>query len=108
MLAVGEKMKDTFAVEIKPDGTMGMVYQDGIEEFAKELGAEIKETCRVSYVEPEGQHWVVRSALDLDLAIRQSPNGEPVVSREGELILFKTRDEAIQQEIRFIEELRHG
>ena len=102
-------MKDKFAMEFKPDGTFGMVYQEGIEDLAKDMGSEVVQTCRVSYVEPEGQHWTVRSALDLDLAIRWAANGlEPVVSREGKLMLFETRDEALQQEIRFIKELRNG
>mgnify|MGYP001178124123 CR=1 FL=1 len=102
-------MKDTIEIEVSADGSLGMVYQDGIEEFAESIGAEALRTCRVSYVEPEGSHWSVRSATDTELAIRWHQNGrEPVVSREGKLMLFESRDVAIQQEIRFLKELRHG
>lgn len=102
-------MKDKFEMEIQPDGTIGMVYQDGIENLADEMGADLVRTCRVSHVEPEGKEWAVRSAQDPELAIRWHSNGrEPVISREGKLMLFETRDIAIQQEIRFIKELRNG
>ena len=102
-------MKHTFELEVTADGTIGMVYQDGVEQFADEMGAELVRTCRVSYVEPEGKYWTVRSAPDTELAIRWHSNGiEPAVSREGKIMLFDTRDEALQQEIRFIKELRHG
>ena len=105
-------MKDTFEMEIKPDGTIGMVYQDGIETLADEMGADLVRTCRVSHVEPEGKNWVVRSATDPARALRwkdEDPNSlEVTVSTEGDLAQFSTREEAIQQEIKFIRELRNG
>lgn len=105
-------MKDTFEIEISLDGTIGTVYQDGIEKLADEMGAEIVRTCRVSHVEPEGKNWVVRSAMDPELALRwkhEDPLSlEVTVSKEGVLAQFPTREEALQQEIKFIKELRHG
>jgi hypothetical protein len=105
-------MKDKFEVEIAPDGTIQMMYQDGIEQFAKDIGGEIATSCRASNVEWEESDgkkgWTVRSAYDRNLAIRCAKKdgiSEIVCSRTGELVFFKTRNIALELEVNFFWEL---
>src|SRR5579863_3253262 len=110
-------MKDNFELKIDADGTIQTIYQDGIEEFAQAIGADLTRSCRASNVEWEEigdrKGWTVRSAHDSELAIR---SGEPlteearnhpyefkdphVVSRNDlrSIVVFQTREEALAEE----------
>jgi hypothetical protein len=100
-------MKDTIELEIGPDGIIRTIYQDGIEAFAEEIGASVKTVCRASHVEWEKKEngekgWSVRSVHDPELAARmavQDGRATVIPSREGELILFLTREAAIEWEV---------
>lgn len=105
-------MKDTFEVKIGSDGTIQMMYQDGIEVFAEDLGGGISTSCRASNVEweeTEGKKgWTVRSAYDQDLALRfVETDGirELICSCYGELAFFQTREAALEKEVKFFWEL---
>lgn len=112
-------MKDKIELEIDEDGTIRTIHQEGIENFAAEMGGEISTSCRASNVEWEESNgnkgWTVRSAYDNDLAIRwkydiNSPEVRfaPLdfcVSKTGDIAVFPTREEAIVWELKFFWEL---
>ena len=105
-------MKDAFEVKIGPDGTIQMMYQDDIEQFAEDLGGDISTSCRASNVEWEESQgkegWTVRSAFDRELAIRYVETDgirEMICSRVGELVFFITRRRALELEVKFFWEL---
>jgi len=99
-------MKDEFELEIGPGGVIRTIYQDGIEDFAKEIGADITRVCRLSNVEWEYESttgrakggWTVRAAHDPRYALRLSIKDGIVVSTEGTLCVFDTRDDALRAE----------
>lgn len=114
-------MKDNFELKIDADGTIQTIYQEGIEEFAKDLGADLTRSCRASNVEWEeiGDHkgWTVRAAHDSELAIRSGKQliyeehpyefSENVVSKNDlrSIIVFQTREEALAEEVKFFWQL---
>lgn len=124
-------MKDTFQLEIGPDGRIKTIYQEGIEEFAQELGAEVSNVCRLSNVEweevpealnarfPSTKGWSVRSAKDQSVALRyQSSLNAGIGDRYVDtvvcnnnphlaLALFHTREEALTYEEKFLRELMY-
>lgn len=125
-------MKDTFELEIGPDGTIKTIYQDGIEEFAQELGAEVSTVCRASNVEweeaseplnkrfPATKGWSVRSARNGLVALRHQSDFNPgigeryidsVVCSDNvnlAIILFQTREDALTYEEKFFWQLMYG
>lgn len=127
-------MKDEFELKVGPDGTIETIYQDGIEAFAAEMGAEVATVCRASNVEweelitkplnarfPATKGWSVRSVKNPLLALRMKShfNGgftderyfdELVCSSDPDLgiALFDTREDAITQEIEHFWELKNG
>ena len=120
-------MKDEFELKIGPDGTIETIYQEGIEKFAEEMGAEVSTVCRASDVEWEvdaepllhSKGWSVRSVANPKKALRWKM-GLQVIHDEANyflvcsadenlrIILFQTREEAIQQEIKHFWELKNG
>ena len=112
-------MKDNIELEIDEDGTIRTIHQEGIEAFAEQMGGEISTSCRASNVEweeaPNGKGWTVRSAYDNDLAIRWKFKNDfekvqfvPLdfcVSKDGEIAVFHTREEAIVWALKFFWEL---
>ncbi len=98
-------MKDNVEFKIEADGTICTVYQEGIEEFARDLGADgLKRSCRASNVEWEevsgqGKGWTVRAAHDSELAIRLEGDVK-VVSRTGPIVVYTTREAALEDEIK--------
>lgn len=111
-------MKDTVELEVSPGGSIGLVYQDGVEDFADAIGAEHVRTCRVSYVEPEGNCWTVRSANSPQLCLRANTamivHDESIVEIQCSsdinlpIMAFRTREEALMWELHFLKELRNG
>lgn len=114
-------MKSAFEIEISPDDPkLRMIHQEGIETFAEHLGGEISTSCRASNVEweevGERKGWTVRSAFKNELALRWMDAKKVttgvhihplviVVSEEGDLVVFPTREEAIEEEIKHFWEL---
>lgn len=125
-------MKKTFELEIDSDGTIRTIYQDGIEEFAEDLGAEVAQVCRASNVEweevsepinkrfPATKGWSVRSAKNGLVALRHKSDFNPgigeryidsvVCSSDTNLgiILFSHRDDALEYEEKFFWQLMYG
>lgn len=101
-------MKDEFELKIGPDGTIETIYQEGLETFASDMGAEVVSVCRASNVEWEDKEhhkgWTVRAAHDPELALRVV-DAQIVVSREGDVATFMTREAAIKQEVKYFWEL---
>lgn len=94
-------MKKRFSVRFKPDGTMETIYQDGVAEA---LGAKTQEVRRASNVEFETidgrSGWTVRAAHDPSLALRTTDWCRWAPSREGTIVTFKTREEALTEEVK--------
>lgn len=125
-------MKETFELKVGPDGTIETIYQDGIEQFAEEMGAEVATVCRASEVEweeipapinhrfPRLKGWSVRSVRNKDKALRieSSLNAgvgdryiDTIVCSDNQhlaIALFESREAAIEQEIKHFWELKNG
>lgn len=126
-------MKDEFELKVGPDGTIETIYQDGIEAFAKDMGADVANVCRASDVEweeieaplnarfPATKGWSVRSVKNRLKALRMRSHFNPGFTDEryfDELVcsddenlaiaLFDTREAAITQEIKHFWELKNG
>lgn len=104
-------MKNEFDLKITPDGTIETIYQDGLEDLAKEMGGEVAQVCRASNVEWEEigtrKGWSVRSAKRPDFALRRLYDAiEPGLV--GNIVLFETREEALTEELKFFWELSNG
>lgn len=99
-------MKDKVELKISSDGTIETIYQDGIEDFAKDVGGEIAQVCRLSNVEWEEidgrKGWSVRAAHDTEIALRAQDWCRWEPSKTGTIILFPTRDEALAEEAKFV------
>lgn len=89
-------MKDEFTIEVDVDGTMRSMYQDGIEKFIESLGGSIQAIGRASHIEWEDGAWVVRSAKNPHICIRDS-NGLSV-SDCGPIARFSSKAEAYRCE----------
>lgn len=98
-------------IEIGPDGTIRMPYEDGIQEVVEELGGRITNIHRASQVEwEEGKGWAVRAEHDKTLAARKvfGWGGQLVTVsplRDGPIHFFKDREKAIKWELAHFYEL---
>jgi hypothetical protein len=113
-------VKDSFELKIGPDGTIETIYQDGIEQFAEEMGADVSTVCRASEVEWEvveypdhtEKGWSVRSAKNglKALRVQYGTQCRIVCSDDTNLAiaLFTSREAAIEQEIKHFWELKNG
>lgn len=105
-------MKNTFELEIGSDGSIRTIYQDGIEAFAEDLGADVSTVCRASHVEFEEvdgrKGWTVRSAKDPEVALRVDDWCRWKPKREGTIVVFQTREEALEEEVKFFWQLMYG
>lgn len=93
-------MGDTVEIEVTPDGTVRGIYKDELAELYGALGK--MKVARASNVEWELDGWTVRAAHDPNLAIRSVIKDGAyrlVVSREGELTVFVTREAALASEL---------
>jgi hypothetical protein len=95
---------------VMPDGTSRCVYKDELIDVYDAIGPKkVKRASNVEWETVDGQGgWTVRSAHDVDLAIRvQLRDGayHKVVSRAGEILLFNTREAALENEVEFFWEL---
>lgn len=89
-------------MEIRVDsaGLVRIIYFDGLEKLALDFG-RIVNIHRISHVEWEGAGWTVRSTKNPELAIREGD----VVSTEGQLAFFPTKEAAIVSELNHAWEL---
>lgn len=108
-------------LEILPNGEIRMMYSDEtVPKVAEMIGAQVVDVPRASNVEFErtefGNGWTVRAAHDPELAIRLRKNfilivhdsispEDIVVSKEGRIFPFSSREDAILSEIEHFWEL---
>lgn len=94
-------MKNEIDLIVGQDGSIETIYQDGLAEA---LGAEESQICRASHVEFEEvdgrKGWTVRSARDTELALRTTDWCRWAPSREGSIVTFTTREEALSEEVK--------
>lgn len=110
-------MKDQFDL-VFDKKNIKVIYQPGIEEFAEELKGKVTDIQRVSRVEWEVGGWTVRSFWDGEMALRLGlrqvhPEHKTYMTEfhttlapVGPLVYFKTREEALNSEVEFFEQLR--
>ena len=108
-------MKQEFEVRILPGGVVQTIYQDGIEAFASELGAEVSSISRASNVEWDKllEGWTVKAAHDPRIAICYAVEGRCTTYSRFQvadtcnrtIAVFDTRDEALKQEVEFFWQL---
>ncbi len=96
-------------LKILPDGRLLGPYDEAVMGVAEEMGAEIlsiKRASNVEWEEIEGQRgWVVRACHDAELAIRKKPTGMYHAAKEGKLVFFKSRSEALDAEMDYFWDL---
>ena len=96
-------------LEVGPDGVIRTIYDDSLNKFAEDIGGEISTVCRLSNVEWEEidghKGWTVRAAHDRELALRYNPYPEVGAGREGRLIVFESRENALKWEHVFAPDL---
>lgn len=88
------------------DGSAKAIYSDELMPIIRTLGPF--SVRRVSTVEWEGGEaggWAVRAETNPELAIRLNKDGQQVVSTEGSIVLFPTRNEALDREVELFWEL---
>lgn len=96
-------MSNKDVIVVSEDGTSMAIYSDERIDMFKEVGdVSIK---KVSDVEWENGGWSVRSTHDPELAIRLNSQNQQVVSREGSLVIFPKRAEALDKEVELFWEL---
>lgn len=95
------------------DGVVRSIYDDKLNEFAKDIG-ELVKICRLSNVEWEEtvvgrRGWSIRAAHDPKLAVRQNQWDEFVYecsrAEEHPISLFESREEALVFEKKYYDEL---
>ena len=87
---------------VTEDGVLQNIYSDEAAEIVNELG--VVDVQRLSDVEFEDGGWTVRSHTRRELALREQC-GLIGLSTEGELVKFKTRAEALENEIAVVWEI---
>ena len=97
----------TIIMEVSATGGIRALWDDELPEFAKEIGGEVAQVCRVSNVEWEDDGWVVRAAHNPKLAIRYKHGELNRVSDDESLHLckWKKRDDALFYEHKFFHQL---
>ena len=91
---------------VTPEGKIGTIYDDSVLTLADAIGGNVRviRASTVSY-DNERKGWTVRSVHDPELAIRAADWCRWGVAREGNLIAFKTRAEALNEEHKLFWEL---
>lgn len=104
-------------LDVGTDGVIRSIYSDDLNKLAEETGGTIVRVCRLSNVEweelmvgPDGKPekgWTIRAAHDPELALRWTMPFEERclyrisayhIAKEGELVYFSHREEAIEVE----------
>ena len=97
------------SINFSTDGKARVIYKDELLPLYSELGdMKVARASNVEWEEiDEAQGWSVRAAHDPELAIRIILDGgyRKVVSRQGEIALFVTREAALESELNFFWEL---
>jgi hypothetical protein len=98
--------------EFSPTGTVRSIYKDELQPVFKELGKQkVQRASNVEWEEsPDGRDngWTVRAAHDPELAVRavlKDSAYRRVVSKNGELLYFTTREHALEAEVEHFWEL---
>jgi hypothetical protein len=92
-------------ISITDDGEVRAYYNDDVPDIGKELGK--MQITRASNVEWEAaeEGWTVRAAHDPTLAIRFVEGCGIIPSREGDMVSFSSREEALECERHYFWEL---
>lgn len=92
-------------LRVEPDGKLVGIYDDDLLTVGDRLKVR-----RASIVEWDSERggWTVLSAKDHTLAIRAVDWCRWAPAREGTIIAFATREEALQEERKFFWELLEG
>lgn len=98
------------AINFTPQGVMRSIYKDELLPLYESLGKpKVQRASNVEWEESsDGSGWTVRSAHDPELAIRsilQDCCYKRVVSRIGDLLVFVTREAALEAEVEHFWEL---
>ncbi len=94
-------MKRTIQVQISGNNITS-IYDDVILKLLPKIGGKIKKVKRLSHVEYENGGWTVRSAANRSQLALRLHDGRVVVSRRGKIKIFKTRKEALKNEVRMV------
>lgn len=93
----------TLDLDVGPDGVIRSIYDDKLNDFAKDIGGELAMVCRLSNVEWEeinsDKGWTVRAAHNSELALRV--HGSNVVVSEDpkdRIVVFRSRETALNAE----------
>lgn len=99
------KVDAKLEVSISADGGVRAYYNDDVPELGKELGTmKIERASNIEW-EDEYEGWTIRAAHDPTLALRFVDGAGVVISREGEMASFTSREEALKEEIHYFWEL---
>ena len=95
-------MPKTKEMVVFPDGKIGTMYDDEVPEMAKDLSASLT-IRRASNVEwdPVLSGWTVLSTGNPRLGIRYNKKDTSLgwsVKKVGQLVAFRTRNEAVEEE----------
>jgi hypothetical protein len=100
------------AIKFSPDGTARCIYKDEHVNMYDALGdLKVQRASNVEWERCEDQEiegWSVRAAHNPELAIRivlENCQFKKIVSIEGEICLFETRKDALENEVEYFWEL---
>ena len=100
-------MSDEIDLEVSEDGTLRGMYSEQLVTMIQAMGGKIVNIGRASVVEWDKNRkgWTVCSAKDLSLCMRVGVNGQAALSRDGEVIVFDRREDALKLERQFFWQL---
>jgi hypothetical protein len=92
------------AIKFSPDGTARCIYKDEHLDIYDALGAlKVRRASNVEWEKiKDDEGWSVRAAHDPELAIRiviEDCQYKKKVSKEGDICLFVTRADALENEV---------
>lgn len=100
-------MSEEIELEVREDGTLRAMYSEELVTVIQGMGGRIVNVDRASIVEwdKDLKGWTVSSARDPDLKMRNGPHNQILLSRDGSVIVFERREDAIRLERQFFWQL---
>lgn len=94
-------------IEFTTKGEARAVYKDELRDVMEELGpVRVARASLVEWEDVDGRSgWTVRAAHDPELALRVVDWCRWEPRREGSLVTFQTREEALREELKFFWQL---
>lgn len=100
--------EEKLEIEVSTEGFIRSAYSDELAIIALDMNAKFVDVRRASHVEWETvgrqQGWTVQSAWDPELYIRTF-NGEVFVAKSGDVVVFGSREAALEAEREFFWDL---